>query len=259
MPTPLAHLLSLAGSQKSIGWGSSAVLHVVGMLAASSVYLTTANTAPQLPGAAASRVELQCRLSQTEAIKQPEQPQQSVLILPQRAHVARQTFQPASADVSEPTPEERAFVDRVLATATPPPRRSEPPIEADRPSDAARRQPTRHATEVSRPASKVRLAQVPREAVPAGNDTTLPRLRNNRPPVYPPSAIAARLQGTVIVRLRIDAEGNVANLQIERSSGHALLDAAAVQAVRHWRFVPAQRRGRPVATTVRLPVRFSLD
>jgi len=51
----------------------------------------------------------------------------------------------------------------------------------------------------------------------------------------------------------------VGNLEIAASSGHPILDAAAVQAVHSWHFAPARRFGRPIPYTVRLPVRFALD
>ena len=77
--------------------------------------------------------------------------------------------------------------------------------------------------------------------------------------MYPAQAVADRLQGTVLLRFRITPEGRVAQLELLSSSGHPILDAAAVRAVRAWRFIPARRAGLPVATTVRLPVRFELD
>jgi len=50
----------------------------------------------------------------------------------------------------------------------------------------------------------------------------------------------------------------VTEVEIVRSSGHAILDAAAASAVRRWHGQPALSRGRPVATTRLLPVQFRL-
>jgi protein TonB len=66
-------------------------------------------------------------------------------------------------------------------------------------------------------------------------------------------------QGETIVALVIDAEGLPTMLTIHRSSGFALLDQAAVEAVRAWRFVPASIGGRPTPSLARIPVRFTLD
>ncbi|MCA9773805.1 MAG: energy transducer TonB, partial [Myxococcales bacterium] len=46
--------------------------------------------------------------------------------------------------------------------------------------------------------------------------------------------------------------------EIRKSSGHAILDEAAVESVRRWRFRPGLRGGRPADAWVEVPVRFSL-
>jgi protein TonB len=56
----------------------------------------------------------------------------------------------------------------------------------------------------------------------------------------------------------VDAQGNVASLSVARSSGSRLLDDAAVDAVRRWRFAPARRAGVPVAGSVEVPILFRL-
>jgi protein TonB len=83
-----------------------------------------------------------------------------------------------------------------------------------------------------------------------------PRFFHNPPPTYPAEAYVLRLQGTVLLRLHIAATGNIARVELVKTSGHAVLDAAAASAVRQWRAQPAMRDGRPVATTRLLPVRF---
>ena len=56
---------------------------------------------------------------------------------------------------------------------------------------------------------------------------------------YPAAAIAEGLQGEVLVLLLLDASGNVTAARVEQSSGHPLLDAAALRAVRALRGLPA--------------------
>ncbi len=93
----------------------------------------------------------------------------------------------------------------------------------------------------------------------AGTDNQEPPdFRGNRPPVYPAVAIARRLEGTVVLRLTVDASGRVADVEVVDSSGHAALDEAAVEAIRKWRGEPAQRDGRPVPSQQLLPVYFRL-
>lgn len=89
-------------------------------------------------------------------------------------------------------------------------------------------------------------------------DDTPPDLSRNAPPSYPAIAIQRRWQGTVLLRVSIDATGRVSNVAIERTSGYPLLDSAAATAVLQWQAVPARRNGKPVATVELLPVQFRL-
>jgi protein TonB len=83
--------------------------------------------------------------------------------------------------------------------------------------------------------------------------------RSAPPPSYPIAAIRAGEQGTVVLRVQVDADGRPASVAIERSSGSRVLDNAARQQVlRHWRFVPAQVDGQAVPATGLVPVSFSL-
>lgn len=61
-------------------------------------------------------------------------------------------------------------------------------------------------------------------------------------PVYPEEARTAGLEGTVLVKIQILANGSPGDITINRSSGHGILDDAAIAAVRQWRFTPAKNR-----------------
>jgi protein TonB len=84
-------------------------------------------------------------------------------------------------------------------------------------------------------------------------------MAGNRAPAYPTQARDRREEGTVIVRVQVTAEGAAAAVSLGRSSGHAALDAAALAAIRSWRFSPATRGGVPVAAEAEVPVAFRLD
>ena len=90
-----------------------------------------------------------------------------------------------------------------------------------------------------------------------GNATQPEPMQNDLPP-YPPAAIRAGWQGTVVLRLEITASGEVAHLAVATSSGHAILDAAASSAVERWRFQPARRDRQSVSSSVLLPIVFEL-
>lgn len=77
-------------------------------------------------------------------------------------------------------------------------------------------------------------------------------------PRYPESARRAGIGGTALLKFLVQADGSVANVTIEQSSGYADLDYAAVQAIRRWRFEPARKDHRAVAAWAVLPVEFRL-
>jgi protein TonB len=83
-----------------------------------------------------------------------------------------------------------------------------------------------------------------------------PKYRTCPPPPYPADARPAKLQGGALLLVEVDAQGAVAKVTIRRSTGSTLLDAAAVKAVRTWRFEPARLGARVVAASVEVPVRF---
>jgi len=76
---------------------------------------------------------------------------------------------------------------------------------------------------------------------------------------YPASARRLGQQGLVKIRADIDAQGSVAADQISVSSGFAALDNAALDAVKNARFLPAMRNGKPVPSTIVIPIRFALS
>lgn len=76
------------------------------------------------------------------------------------------------------------------------------------------------------------------------------------PPRYPNSALRACAGGLVFTLVRVDDQGAVLEVVVEKSSGRDDLDAAAVDAVRQWRFFPGILKGVLVGGQVRVPVNF---
>jgi protein TonB len=76
-------------------------------------------------------------------------------------------------------------------------------------------------------------------------------------PIYPPIAQAARVQGRVIIEATIGKDGTVQNARVLRSI--PLLDVAALDAVRQWRFVPTLRDGVAVPVIMTVTVNFALQ
>ena len=71
-------------------------------------------------------------------------------------------------------------------------------------------------------------------AIPARLDT---HYLSNPPPEYPEIAQELGQEGTVLLKVKVSASGLVLQVSVHRSSGYSSLDAAAINAVRRWKFV----------------------
>jgi len=102
-----------------------------------------------------------------------------------------------------------------------------------------------------------------RTATPASAAVVLPSsdadYLNNPAPVYPRMSRRMGEQGTVMVRVLINADGRAEQAEIRTSSGYARLDDAALDTVKRWRYVPGKRAGTAEAMWFNVPVRFVLD
>jgi TonB family protein len=75
-------------------------------------------------------------------------------------------------------------------------------------------------------------------------------------PKYPPEAKVAAIQGTVLLEITIGADGSVTD--VREIDGPAELIAAAIAAVKQWRYKPTIYRGRPRQATTEVELRFKL-
>ena len=83
-------------------------------------------------------------------------------------------------------------------------------------------------------------------------------LNNPRPP-YPMVARRMGYNGKVILNVEVLAEGKAGQVLLHQSSGYAILDNAALQTVKTWKFSPAKRFGQPATQWFLVPIRFSLE
>lgn len=79
---------------------------------------------------------------------------------------------------------------------------------------------------------------------------------HNPAPTYPSQSRRLKEEGTVLLLVRVSADGAPAEIEVRQSSGFERLDEAALQAVRQWRFVPAKRGSQNVAASVIVPIQF---
>src|SRR5262245_48875169 len=109
---------------------------------------------------------------------------------------------------------------------------------------------------VGKPAEARRESPEPPSPVRVGGSITAPRKLHHETRLYPPIAAAARIEGAVILEATIDEKGNVVDLRVLRSI--PLLDAAAIDAVRQWKYEPTRLNGTPVPILMSVSVRFEL-
>ena len=149
-----------------------------------------------------------------------------------------------------PTPEPAAIPtpDPSLPESAPP---VEPPTpQPPHPSIPAIAKPSRPPTAAGR-SNNV--------AARTGSVTTAhPRYRSNPPPEYPVEARRLHQEGVVILGVEVSADGRPSNVRIKHGSGVRVLDQAALEAVQKWTFEPARIGGLPIASTVDIPLRFTL-
>lgn len=97
----------------------------------------------------------------------------------------------------------------------------------------------------------------PPALVRVGGKISEPRKIAHVAPVYPPVARAARVQGLVMLEAIIDERGIVDRIRVMKSV--PLLDEAAVEAVRQWRYTPTRLNGVPVSVLMTISINFSLN
>ncbi|MEZ5353388.1 MAG: M56 family metallopeptidase [Bryobacteraceae bacterium] len=90
-----------------------------------------------------------------------------------------------------------------------------------------------------------------------GGNRQATKLRNKVPPVYPPLARAAAIQGSVQFTVTLAADGSVKGIQL--ISGHPLLVQAAQEALTQWTYEPTYLNGNPVEVITRVDVNFTLS
>ena len=78
------------------------------------------------------------------------------------------------------------------------------------------------------------------------------------PPEYPNSMRQQGVSGVVAVSVVIDEKGSVISTTVAKST-HADFESPATDAVKKWKFKPAQKDGAPVKMKVTIPIRFNLE
>ena len=78
------------------------------------------------------------------------------------------------------------------------------------------------------------------------------------PVVYPKDSQRAGEEGSVVVRVYVDAKGKPIRFLVAKSSGYKDLDNGAVETAVNWSFVPATRNGEPVSDWAMVKIDYNL-
>ena len=124
-------------------------------------------------------------------------------------------------------------------------------------------QPTRTEKPLSdsKAASTLPTQQASRSAPDTGNAAVNHKPRpvaGNPKPHYPLLARNQGIEGRVVVNVLVSAQGTVKTISVGQSSGSRLLDNAALQTVKKWRFHPVLHNGKAVPSSETVPVVFKL-
>ena len=99
-------------------------------------------------------------------------------------------------------------------------------------------------------------SQIHPERVRVGQNVMSAQIVTKVAPVYPPLARQARIQGSVVLRVRVNKSGDVTDIQL--FSGHPMLAPAAIEAVKQWKYKPYLLNGEAVDVETDVTVNFTL-
>jgi protein TonB len=82
---------------------------------------------------------------------------------------------------------------------------------------------------------------------------------NRVEPVYPATSRRLGEEGTVRLRVLVDESGKPRDVNVMSGSGFSRLDAAAIDAVKRWRFVAATDGTKPITAWTQVAITFKLQ
>lgn len=237
-------------------------------------------TAPMDPMAAAattpvdqsSATDLPDSVPHREVTRAEQPPAARLVAEPQPGREAvAASMTPAPAPVPAPPPAgvQPEPVRHTVRPAPPPPKPRPPePMTEQQPAPAVTAPDEDPTNSQATARSSAAQSDTPRPLAEKGEDSAplanaggtrgAAPIGDNPKPAYPFGARRRGEQGRVVLRVMVMPSGDASTVDVAESSGHGRLDKAALETVRHWRFVPARRGGVPVAAEVTVPIRFQL-
>jgi len=97
----------------------------------------------------------------------------------------------------------------------------------------------------------------PQAPIRVGGEIKEPKKVKDVPPTYPPFAVKAKVQGIVYLDAVIGKDGSVTDVKVTR--GNEMLQQAAIDAVKQWKYTPTLLGGVPVEVALYVTVIFQLN
>lgn len=196
----------------------------------------------------------------------PVSPAQRVPVLIVALHRLAET-ETAVANLPTAQPQARRS-DRMSRSAPPRQKKTHrPPAAAHKPAPPVSNTPPAEtppqpAAPIAQIAHFAAPSQAPEPAPTAATTgVTIPAAyaARNRKPDYPLMSRRYNEQGTVVLRVLVNAGGTAGEVLIRKSSTYPLLDQSALAAVRNWRFVAATQDGKPVSEWYEISIPYTLQ
>ncbi len=165
------------------------------------------------------------------------------------------------APVAKPTaPKPAPISPPVLATTRPSPSpalsvQTPAPIAAPGPVSSPAKAPVAAASASAKPGPKP-VEDAGGESGDGGNAPPHCQIKPPKREDYPRAAISRHIEGSVKLKVKIGPGGAIEQVTVDTSSGHEMLDNAAIQIVKSWSCSPAKRNGKAVTGEVRVPIKF---
>jgi periplasmic protein TonB len=157
-----------------------------------------------------------------------------------------------------PPPKKRAEVTPRAAPKSAPAARETPAPQVQAPAASFEARPSASTTTAiaTEPAASAPAAP----SAPAKTSASIASYAaSNRKPPYPRLSLRNEEQGTVVLRVLVNADGTAGAVELKKSSGFPLLDESAKNTVPSWRFNPATIDGKPVAEWYEVSIPFKLQ
>lgn len=227
-PVPV---VELSGPPEAVkrGTPASAVLLVGAIVGLHAFAIYSMSGAKQLVTPAAAPKPIMISLAPPKVEPPPPPPPKNEPPPPPRARAPVPTRAPATPVVANDVPLVEASADTVQVA------RADAPVSAE-PAPVAAPAPEEPVTEPRGYAGYLR----------------------NPAPEYPVAAQKRGLEGKVVLKVHVLASGQPDSVTVARSSGHQILDEAALKAVLQWAFAPARRGQTAIDGWVQVPLNFKI-